>query len=101
MATPPNQWATQDADVQRAASARRLKSAQRSMVMSAVVTLILLAVTVTAFLNGHFSAQQNGQTTALMVFALIILLRFGYRGYRLYTTWRNLKDAQEAHRNLG
>ena len=100
MTTPPNQWMTQDADAPRAASAKRLKSAQRSMVMSAVVTVILLAVTITAFLNGHYSTGQNGQTTAVGVFAAIILLRFGYRGYRLYTTWKNLKDAQDHHRSL-
>jgi hypothetical protein len=88
-------------DTQRAAAAKRLKSAERSMIVSAVITVLLLAVTVAAFLNGRYSSSDNrGQTSLFGVLGAIILLRFAYRGWRLYTTWKNLKDAQEAHRSL-
>ena len=92
---------TSDQDVQRAAAAKRLKSAERSMIVSAVITVLLLAVTIAAFMNGRYSGTDNhGQTTVFGAFAAIILLRFAYRGWRLYSTWRNLKEAQEAHRSL-
>jgi cation transport ATPase len=102
MATPPNQWFAQDVEAQRAASAKRLKSAQRSMIVSGVITVLLLAVTVSAFLNGRYSTGANrGQTSAFGILAAVILLRIAYRGYRLYSTWKNLKDAQDHHRSLG
>jgi hypothetical protein len=53
-----------------------------------------------ALYSGRYS-QQNGTTNALLDFAVIILARVAYRGYRLYNTWRNLKAAQQAHRSLG
>jgi protein-S-isoprenylcysteine O-methyltransferase Ste14 len=92
---------TSGEDVQREAAAKRLKSAERSMIVSAVVTVLLLGVTIAAFLNGRNSGSDNRSQTSLFgILGAVILLRFAYRGWRLYSTWRNLKDAQEAHRNL-
>lgn len=69
--------------------------------VSAVITVLLLGITIAAFLSGRYSdSAKRGQTSVFGVFAAVILLRFAYRGWRLYSTWRNLKDAQEHHRSL-
>jgi cation transport ATPase len=92
---------TSDQDTQRAAAAKRLKSAQRSMITSVIFTVILLAVLITSFVNGRYSdPATRGQTSIFGAFAAVILLRVGYRGWRLYTTWSALKEAQEHHRSL-
>jgi protein-S-isoprenylcysteine O-methyltransferase Ste14 len=102
MATPPqNQWLNQDTEVQRAAAAKRLKTAQRSMIVSGLVTVLLLVVTISAFVNGRYSdAANRGQTSVFGAVSAVLLLRFAYRGWRLYSTWSNLKEAQEHHRSL-
>ncbi len=92
---------TSDKDTQRIAAEKRLKSAQRAMITSVIFTILLLAVVIVSFLNGRYSDPANhGQNSFFGAVAAVILLRVGYRGWRLYTTWSALKEAQEHHRSL-
>ena len=98
---PQDRLIQPEVDIQaRLASAKRLKSAWTSFIMSGLLTLVFVALAAFYFIRIATSTTNHAQTTGIAVIGGLYLLRLGYRSYRMYNTWRSLREAQQAHRSL-
>lgn len=89
-----------DTDAQKAESAKKLKSAWTSMIVSVGFSALLLVYVVFRVYYTYSNPALRGNSTGITIIALVVLARVGYSGYRLYNKWNALKGAQEHHRSF-
>lgn len=99
---PPPQSETFQPDnaIERAAAAKRLKSAWTSMIISIGFSLLLLAYLAWRISYTYSNPALRGNSTALLIICAVVLARLAWNGYRLFNKWKALKAAQEHHRSF-
>ena len=84
----------------RAEAAKRLKSAWKSMLISAGISVLLLIYLVVRIIATLHNPALRGSSTTLLVIGAVILARLAFNGYRLFNKWKALKAAQDHHRSF-